>query len=140
MSLTPDIQTAAVARLLADEATVALLADTPHGPAVFAEGQPFDDSWPRVTIRTPQTRRRTTPCGDSATVWLTLDVWAQGPDCTLKAGAVADAVATALDVPLTLTGWSVSSHEIITQRPVGDPSPGIEHVVVELRYSAQRHS
>lgn len=131
-------QEAVAARLLATAGVSAIVADTPSGRAVFAAGQDFDDVYPRVTLEAPQWVRNAGTCGRSGDLFVTLHSWAQGPDCTLVAGDLADAVELALTDALTLTGWRVSSYRFEGSRPVGDPSPGIEHFVSTLRYSVQR--
>lgn len=138
MSVIRAAQEAAAERLLSVPAVASKVVETRDGPAVFAPGQPFDDLYPRLVLRTPQRVPRRSTCGTSADLFVTIDAWAQGPDCTLVAGALGDAAGEALDMPLEIAGWRVSSHELLGVRAVGDPSPGIEHVVVELRYSVQR--
>lgn len=131
-------QEAVAARLLAAEIVTAIVADTADGPAVFAGGQDFDDVYPRVTLDAPQWVRNPGSGGRSGDLFVTLHSWAQGPDCTLVAGDLADALELALAAPLALIGWRVSSYRFEGSRPVGDPSPGVEHFVSTLRYSVQR--
>lgn len=131
-------QEAVAARLLGDAGVIAIVSDSADGRAVFAGGQDFDDVYPRVTLEAPQWIANAGSCGRSGTLIVTLRSWAQGPDCTLIAGDLADANELALQVPLTLTGWNVSSHFFEGSRPVGDPSPGVEQFVSTVRYSVQR--
>jgi hypothetical protein len=137
-SPTSETQKAVAAVLLADAGVTAIAATTPDGKAVFARGQRFEDRYPRVTLRPPQRIDQTTGCGDSADMIVTLDVWAKGPDASLVAGELADAVIEALKAPLAMTGWKVSSRSLLASRPVGDPDPTIEHFVVEHRFTVHR--
>jgi hypothetical protein len=131
-------QEAVAARLLATDAVTAIVADTPNGPAVFAAGQDFDDVYPRVTLEAPQWVRNAGTCGRTGDLFFTLHSWATGPDCTLVAGDLADALEGALEAVLAIAGWRVSSFRFEGSRPVGDPSPGVEHFVSTIRYSVQR--
>lgn len=131
-------QEAVAARLLETQPVVAIVAPTPNGPAVFAAGQDFDDVYPRTTLEAPQWVKRSGSCGRAGDLFVTLHHWAQGPDCTLVAGDLADAAEGALEAPLAIEGWRVSSFTFEGSRPVGDPSPGVEHFVSTLRYSVQR--
>lgn len=130
-------QVAVSAQLLAYAPVVAIVADTASGRAVFAAGQPFDDVYPRVTLEAPQWINSSRACGRSGSLFVTVHSWAQGADCTLVAGDLADAVGVALDRALIIEGWRVSSWEFEGSTPVGDPSPGIEHFVSRFRYSVQ---
>lgn len=131
-------QEAVAARLLATAAVTAIVADTPDGKAVFAGSQDFDDVYPRTTLEAPQWIRNARTCGRSGDLIIRLHHWASGPDCTLVAGDLADASEEALETPPVLAGWRVSSFEFEGSRPVGDPSPGVEHFVSTLRLSVQR--
>lgn len=132
-------QEAVAERLLATADVVGIVADTADaGAAVFAAGQDFDDVYPRVTLEAPQWVRDQRTCGRTGDLFVTLHSWARGADCTLVAGDLADALERALTAPLVLTGWRVSSHHFEGSRPVGDPSPGIEHFVSILRLSVQQ--
>lgn len=132
------LQEALAARLVGTAAVTAIVANTPDGPAVFAAGQAFDDVFPRTTLEAPQWIPGRGTCGRSGDLIATLHHWAQGPDCTLVAGDLADAAEQALAAPLALIGWGVSTFFFEGSRPVGDPSTGVEHFVSTLRLSVQR--
>lgn len=132
------MQIAVVARWLATPAVVDIVAHTDDGPAVFAVGQPFENAYPRLIIETPQWLPRLGACGRSGDLAVTFHSWTRGPDCTLTAAELADAGAEALGPALALSGWRVSSWDHEGSTSVGDPSPGIAHVVTRLRYSVQR--
>lgn len=131
-------QEAVAARLLATGGVTGIVAATGDGPAVFAAGQPFDDVYPRVTLEAPQWIPNVGTCGRTGDLIVTLHSWASGPDCTLVAGDLANAVELALEDVLALAGWRVSTWRFEGSRPVGDPSPGVEHFVSTLRLSVQR--
>lgn len=124
-------------RLLDTAAVTAIVGDTTDGRAVFA-GDGFPDVYPRVTLDAPQWIKGLASCGRSGELVFTIHIWAQGPDSSLVAGDLAAAVELALDEPLALAGWRVSSARFDGSRPVGDPSPGIEHFVLTYRLSVQR--
>lgn len=137
-SPTVELQKAGSAALLAAAGVVAIVAVTSDGPAVFAGGQDFDDIYPRVTFGAPQRIPIPTSCGVSADLIWTLHSWARGPDCTLVAGELADAVIAALRARLVLPGWRISSFALTASRPVGDPDPTTEHVVTEMRFTVHQ--
>lgn len=132
-----ETQEAAAAALLASPGVTAIVRDTPSGPAVFAPRQTFDDLFPRVTLDTPQRVPLQTGCGVLAEMIVTVHSWAQGPDCTLVAGELADAVTDALDQALAIAGHRVAAWSVLGSQPVGDPRADVEHVVSNLRYSVQ---
>ncbi|PLR28148.1 hypothetical protein SGCZBJ_03835 [Caulobacter zeae] len=134
-SPTVEIQIAADAALVASADVLAIVFATADGPAIYARGQDFDAVYPRITFGAPERVPRGRGCGVSADIILTVHCWAQGPDCTLKAGALADAVIKELVRPLPLNGWRVSSWEEVRSRPVGDPDPTVEHFVTEIRWT-----
>lgn len=139
-SPTNELQRAYAAALLADAATLALVAKSKNGPAMFAVGQDFANVFNRLTWTAPQRIDVPNSCGTAADMLVTLHCWARGADCTLKAAAMADAAIDALlAAPLILTGWRVSSRALLTSRPVGDPEPTIEHFVSELRFTVHRN-
>ena len=134
-----ELQTAAVAAALQDSALVAAVASTANGPAVFARGQAFPDVFPRVTLGAPQRLDRSTSCGVAGDFILTLHSWARGPDCTLVAAELADAVIAALlGSVLVLNGWRVTGRALTASRPVGDPDPATEHFVTDIRFTLHR--
>lgn len=138
MSLTPDTQRAVAAALVDDADVVAIAAAVAGGPAVFAPGGAFANVYPRITLQVPQRIDRSTACGPGAAdMIVTVHSWAKGPDCTLVAGALADAAVAALSHRLAIAGHRVSSWMFEGSRPVGDPQPDIEHIVSTFRYSAQ---
>ena len=130
-------QVSVAAALLADGAVTAIVAASVDGPAVFAFGQDYDDVYPRAVIEAPQWINRGGQCGRAGDLFVTVHEWAQGSDCTLTCGDLADAVDLALSAPLTLAGWRVSSWESFGSQSVGDPTAGIEHRVSTFRYSVQ---
>jgi hypothetical protein len=131
------LQIAASATLVADVVTSQLAAQTDAGPAVFAKGQDFADVYPRYTLEPPQRINADNGCSIGADLILTIHSWAQGPDCTLVAGELADAAILALSSALVLTGWRVAAWEFLSSRPVGDPDETVEHYVTSLRYTVR---
>lgn len=136
-SPTNELQKAAVAALIADAAYCGLVAQTEAGAAVFANGQAFEDAWPRTTLGPPQ-RLQGAPKG-SAELVLTLHHWAKGPEATLSAGEIADASVVVLDGLVGLEGWRISSRSFVSSVPVGDPNPDVEHVVTTYRFTVHRN-
>lgn len=134
------IQVAVAARFLASPTVTDLVADTEVGPAVFAVGQTFPNAYSRIVLETPQWLPRSGSCGRSGDLVVTFHSWTRGPDCTLTAPSLADAATVALAPALTLEGWRISSWDDEGSSPVGDPSPGIGHVVTRIRYSVQQTS
>lgn len=132
-----ELQKAAVAALLSDAGVLSIVATTSDGPAVFATGT-FVDAYPRVTIQAPQRIPIRSSCGVAADMILTLHSWANGPDSSLVAGELADAVLAAFAAPLLLDGWRISSFGPQGSRSVGDPEPSIEHFVTDLRFTVHR--
>lgn len=138
-SPTVELQTSASAALLAYAGVLAIVGQSSEfGPAVFAPGQPYDAVYPRITIHPPQRINRASSCGVAADLILTLHSWAEGPDCTLRAGALADAAIEALRPRLVLSGWRIISFGLEASRPVGDPEPSIEHFVTDFRFSVRQ--
>lgn len=131
-------QIAVAARLLDTPAVTTIVAASADGPAVFAAGQAYADVYPRLVLEAPQWIAGGGSCGRTGALFVTLHSWANGPDCTLVAGDLADAAELALAAPLIIAGWRVSSWWFEGSRPVGDPAPGVEHFVSTLRYSVQR--
>lgn len=139
MSVHRAAQVALAARLLTTAGVTALVASTGDGPAVFARGQGgYDDLYPRITLDPPQFVPEPGLCGRGGELLVTLHSWARGDDCSLIAGDVAEAAVAALATPLILDGWRVSTWSHEDSRPVGDPSPAVEHVVIRFRYSVQQ--
>lgn len=137
------MQRAAVARLLATPAVVAILASTSQGPAVFAPGQDFPDEFPRITLKPPQKLPRARGgCGVSEAweVFLTIDCWAKGPEGSLQVGDLADAVEVALDGDIDPDGFTIQSEKdhFEGQTPSGDPDPKVHHLVLTFRYLVNR--
>lgn len=130
------LQEAVAARLLADATVVGLVADTPDGPAVFAPRQPYSDSFPRVTLQLPQVLRFGGTACTGRECFVTVHSWARGPEATLVAADLADAVHEALMVDLTIPGHAVGAHRFEGTTPVGDPDPTIDHFVSVFRYLA----
>jgi hypothetical protein len=139
-SPTNELQRAYAAALLADAGVLALVANSKDGRAVFAVGQDFADVFDRLTFTAPQRLDVPNSCSTTADMLVTLHSWARGADCTLKAGALADAAIDALlATTLEMTGWRVSSRALLASRPVGDPDPSTEHFVSELRFTVHRN-
>lgn len=135
--ITSSTQRGSVAALLSSAGVTDLVADTIDGPAVFVPGGPFSDSYPRLTLEVPQRLDRSTSCSVAADMIVTVHSWARGPDATLVAGDLADAVVEALSGPITITGHRVSSWSFEGTRPAGDPQADVEHLVSTFRYSVQ---
>lgn len=136
-AIIPATQKAAAAALLAHAGVLAIVAVGADGPAVFAPGQAFDDVYPRVTLEPPQRLDRSTSCSKASDMIVTAHSWAQGPDCTLVAGELADAVEDALSGALAIEGHRVSSQAFEATRSAGDPRDDVAHLVTTFRYSTQ---
>lgn len=136
MALSDALQTAVAAALLAAPAVTTRVAATADGPAVFAPHQALDpDAWDRVTLEVPQVLGADLQCGRGRSeCFATVHSWSSGPEASLRAGALADAVREALDAALTVVGHRVVTHRFESSRPVGDPNPDVEHVVSVFRY------
>jgi hypothetical protein len=132
-SPTKEVQVAVANLLLNAADVVAIVADTPDGPAVFAKDQHYGDAYPRLTIEAPQRVDQSNGVAAAADMIAKLHAWAKGADSSLVAGELADAAIAALGGAATLNGWRISSRRLLASRPVGDVDPEIEHFVIEYR-------
>ena len=119
----------AVAALLVADAGVGAIA----GDNIYAEGQAFPDTFPRVTLELPQVIRRDAGCLDASECFVTIHSWAIGAQCGLVASRLAGAVRTAFATALSITGHHVAGQYFESSRPVDDPADTTAHIVSVFR-------
>lgn len=115
------------------------------GDAVYAEGQAFDDAWPRHTIEIPQVIRLGGQFSTVREIFVTLHSWARGADASLVvqriAGRLPAVLAPTLEIgvgpPFAIAGHQLKTWEFQGARPTTDPDPKVAHVVSTFRYLTQ---
>lgn len=141
------IQVAVAAALLAEPSFSRLLAQTSLGPALFdpMQGDSLPDAYPRVELGEDQVLGDTTSCSDGSEVFVTLHIWATGPNGRLVAKRIAGAARSVLapapdqywnyvSPSLQVGGHEITAHEWIDTKAMTDPDGLTAHVVATVHY------
>ena len=129
------MQVAVVAALLECSGVTTLLAATCDGPAVFDALTRAMDVYPRAEIQHVQAVPPPKTTAGSTNVFVTLDLWADGPGGRLQLQAVSDAIGACFGAALPApAGYRVVTSQFESVQHLTDPDGITAHSVLTWRF------